>query len=131
MTSTVVSFSYRSRPWERAAIPQAADDLKTWLDTELQANRHLVFVTHGSGGPILDAYHDPELAIRALHYLCYLVLARKHGVHVFELSQELPQLLKPAGAFEKVVESFTLVPEVLELYRECQVIHAALDAGAR
>ena len=42
----VVSFSYPSRPWERAAIPQAADDLKTWLDTELQAYRHLVFVTH-------------------------------------------------------------------------------------
>ncbi len=32
----VVSFSYPSRPWERAAIPQTADDLKTWLDTELQ-----------------------------------------------------------------------------------------------
>ena len=49
----VVSFSYPSRPWERAAIPQAADDLKTWLDTELQAYRHLVFVTHGSGGLVV------------------------------------------------------------------------------
>ena len=49
----VVSFSYPSRPWERAAIPQAADDLKTWLDTELQAYRHLVFVTHSSGGLVV------------------------------------------------------------------------------
>ncbi|MDQ3776726.1 MAG: hypothetical protein M3461_21440 [Pseudomonadota bacterium] len=49
----VVSFSYPSRPWERAAIPQAADDLKSWLDTELQAYRHLVFVTHSSGGLVV------------------------------------------------------------------------------
>jgi hypothetical protein len=37
-------------------------------------------------------------------------------VHRFELSQELPQLLRPGGAFEKVVQSFTLVSKVLELY---------------
>jgi len=80
--------------------------------------------------PIVDAYHDSKVAIRALHYLYYLVVARKHGVHVFELSQELPRLLRPGGAFEKVVESFTLVPEVLELYRNCQVVHAELDVPA-
>ena len=46
--------------------------------------------------PIVDAYHDSKVAIRALHYLYYLVVARKHGVHVFELSQELlPQLFRP------------------------------------
>ena len=33
-------------------------------------------------------------------------------------------------ADEKVVESFTLVPEVLELYRNCQVVHAELDVPA-
>ena len=79
--------------------------------------------------PILDAYHDPKLAIRALHYLYYLVVARKHGVHVFELSQELPQLLKPGCEFEKVIASFSVVPEVLELYRACQALHAGLEAG--
>jgi hypothetical protein len=68
LTSTVVSFSYSSRPWERAAISQAADDLKTWLDTELQAYRHLVFVTHSSGGLVVKdmlrgAVHDGHVAI--------------------------------------------------------------------
>jgi len=38
--------------------------------------------------------------------------------------------LRPGGAFEKVVQSFTLVPEVLELYRECQMVHAELDVPA-
>ncbi len=80
--------------------------------------------------PILDAYHDPKLAIRALHYLYYLVVARKHGVHVFELSQDLPHILKPGCDFEKVIASFTVVPEILDLYRSCQALHARLEAGA-
>ena len=46
------------------------------------------------------AHRGARLSLRALHYLYYLVVARKHGVHVFELSQELPQLLRPGGAFE-------------------------------
>ena len=79
--------------------------------------------------PVVDALSDPNLAIRALHYLYYLIVARKHGVHVFELSQELPQLLVPGCPFEKVIESFTLVPEVLQLYRLYQNIHQQLEAG--
>lgn len=77
--------------------------------------------------PILDAYDDCKLTIRALHYLYYLVVARKHGVHVFELSQELPQILAKGGQFEQIVKSFHLVPEVLELYRVCQMFHQKLD----
>ncbi len=79
--------------------------------------------------PVIDALNDPTLAIRALHYLYYLIVARKHGVHVFELSQELPQLLVAGCPFEKVIESFTLVPEVLRLYRHYQDIHQQLEAG--
>ncbi len=79
--------------------------------------------------PILDAYHDAKLAIRALHYLYYLVVARKHGVHVLELSQELPQLLAPGCRFEQVIASFTMVPEVQRLYHACQVLHERLQAA--
>jgi hypothetical protein len=79
--------------------------------------------------PILDAYTDPNLAIRALHYLYYLVVARRHEVHVFELSQELPQILASGGRFEKIIESFTLVPEALELFRRCQAAHSALESA--
>ncbi|MCI0564479.1 MAG: hypothetical protein MN733_38910 [Nitrososphaera sp.] len=80
--------------------------------------------------PILDAYHDPNLAIRALHYLYYLVVARKHGAHVMELAQELPPILSLGGEFERVIQSFTLVPEALELYRRCQATHHMLESGA-
>lgn len=71
--------------------------------------------------PIIDAYDDPTLAIRAMHYLYYLVVARKYKVHVFELSQELPQILAEGSRFEKIIQSFTAVPELSELYRRCQI----------
>ncbi len=123
-------------PWPRigfadseteAALPMicSVSNGKTVLDARSRSLQ-LAFLV-----PILDAYQDPRLAIRAIHYLYYLVVARKHGVHVFELSQELPRLLRPGGSFEKVAESFTVVPEVLELYRECQAVHAELEAGGR
>ncbi|MGH8601557.1 MAG: NACHT domain-containing protein, partial [Gammaproteobacteria bacterium] len=80
--------------------------------------------------PILDAYDDPNLAIRALHYLYYLVVARKHGAHVMELAQELPPILASGGEFERVIQSFTLVPEALTLYTRCQATHRLLESAA-
>ena len=79
--------------------------------------------------PILDAFADPNLVIRALHYLYYLVVARKHGVHVMELTQELPPLLASGCEFEKVIDSFTLVPEVRTLYQRCQAMQRSLDSA--
>lgn len=80
--------------------------------------------------PIQEAYREPKLAIRALHYLYYLVVAKKHGVHVVELCQELPSLLAAGCKFEKIIESFTLVPEVLALYRNCQALYCQMEAAA-
>ena len=59
----VASFSYPSGLWERTAITPAADDLKTWLETELKGYRHLLFVTHSTGGLVVKemlrrAYRD-------------------------------------------------------------------------
>ncbi len=80
--------------------------------------------------PIVDAYTDSNLAIRALHYLYYLVVARKHGAHIVELAQDLPPILASGGEFEKVIQSFTLVPEALQLYKKCQVTHRMLESAA-
>lgn len=80
--------------------------------------------------PILDAHTDSNLTIRALHNLYYLVVARKHGVHVLELTQELPHILASGGEFEKLIQSFTLVPEALKLYKTCQATHRLLELAA-
>ncbi len=70
--------------------------------------------------PLVDTINHPRFVIRALHYLYYLVAARRHAVHVFEVSQELPHLLAQGSAFERIVSAFDSVPELLELYRSCQ-----------
>ncbi len=76
---------------------------------------------------ILDAYADPHLVIRAVHYLYYLVVALKYDVHVFEISQELPRLLAPGSRFEQIVMDYTAVPELLTLYRKYQAVQKEMD----
>ncbi|MGH8553034.1 MAG: hypothetical protein ACRERS_07045, partial [Methylococcales bacterium] len=76
--------------------------------------------------PIMEAFNDPRLAIRALHYLYYLIVARKHGVHYVGLQRELPPLLKEGCKFQRIMESFHWTPELLTLYKRCQRYHARL-----
>lgn len=78
--------------------------------------------------PIMEAFNDRRLAIRAVHYLYYLVVARKHGVHYVGLSRELPTLLAEDCKFQEIIESFHWTPELLTLYRRCQQYHARLDS---
>jgi pimeloyl-ACP methyl ester carboxylesterase len=80
--------------------------------------------------PVQESSSEVKLAIRAVHYLYYLVVARKHGVHVLQLNVELPHLLATGSRFESMVESFTSVPEVLTLYRRCQSFHENLVSVA-
>jgi hypothetical protein len=78
--------------------------------------------------PIMDAFNDPRLAIRAVHYLYYLIVARKHGVHYVVLSRELPALLAEDSQFQQIIESFHWTPEILTFYQRCQRYHARLDS---
>jgi len=77
--------------------------------------------------PILDTYQHPQYVIRAVHYLYLLVIAEKHRVHAFAVSQEVPLLLAPGSEFENLVTAFDLVPEVMDLYRSCQHLHRKLE----
>lgn len=80
--------------------------------------------------PVMEAFNDSKLAIRAMHYLYYLIVARKHGVHTMGLSQDLPVLLAEGSEFEKIIASFHYTPQLLTLYKKCQAYHASLEAGS-
>lgn len=51
--SDIASFSYPAQVWQRTGVSQAAQDLRTWLETELGGYRHLIFITHSSGGLVV------------------------------------------------------------------------------
>ena len=96
-------------------------DGKLTLDTQSRSLQQALL------RPILDTYKHPKFIVRAVHYLYYLVAAEIHAVHDVSVSLELPFLLANGGEFEKIVESFDLVPELLECYRRCQHAHSLLD----
>lgn len=77
--------------------------------------------------PIMEAFNDSRLAIRALHYLYYLIVARKHGVHYVGLARELPTLLGEGCKFQSIIESFHWTPQLLIFYQRCQRYHARLN----
>jgi len=80
-------------------------------------------------GAITDVFNNPELIIRALHYLYYLLAAQKHGIHSHEVSIELPPLLTPNCDFEQLVNASTLTPQLTTLYNRCQQCHLQLQQG--
>jgi len=125
----VVSFSYPSRPWERAAIPQAADDLKTWLDTELQAYRHLVFVTHSSGGLVVKdllrgAVRDGHAAVPGSDPGAALGMAADPPYHQHR------RAASGRGALHDLVRQGVL-PRVLSAHGPYPEVGALCDAGPK
>ncbi len=89
------------------------------LDERSKSLQHAFIV------PVFEAFNDHALLIRAVHYLYYLVVAQKHGVHSVELAQELPHLMAKDGEMEKIVLEFDVVPELAELFKNCQQIHTS------
>ncbi len=59
LETTVLSFSYLSKPWHRASIPQAAYDLQTWIETEFAEFQHIIFITHSTGGLVVKQLLQP------------------------------------------------------------------------
>ena len=53
LETIVLSFPYPSKLWQRASISQAAYDLQTWIETEFAGFRHIIFVTHSTGGLVV------------------------------------------------------------------------------
>ncbi|MGR9106630.1 MAG: hypothetical protein ACU843_06820 [Gammaproteobacteria bacterium] len=106
------------------ALPMvcAIEDGKPFLDERSKSLQFAFLV------PIMEAFNDPRLAIRAVHYLYYLIVARKHGVHYVGLARELTTLLAEDCKFQKIIESLDWLPQLRIFYRRCQHYHARLDA---
>ncbi len=59
---------------------------------------------------------DTDLLIRSIHYLYFLVIAKRFGAHVLELNEGLDLLLQKGSHFEKAVYSEDSSPNLKLLY---------------
>jgi len=67
---------------------------------------------------------DPCRPISVAHYLYCLVLARRHGAGIAELSRELPLILAPDSRYMSAIESYELVPELQQIVSICRQLNA-------
>lgn len=102
-------------------IVTSMDDNKYSLDEQSRALQRALIT------PVLDTLNHPMFVIRAVHYIYYLVVAKKHNALDHMASQELSLVLLSGCEFETLVLSFDCVPELHELYARCQRVYDQLE----
>jgi serine/threonine protein kinase len=68
---------------------------------------------------ILVAPHRP---ISGAHYLYTLVVCKKHGVHIPEVTQELPAVFAESSPIALGYKNYAIIPEVWTLFLRCREI---------
>ena len=66
-----------------------------------------------------QAQTNPSLLIRSMHYLYFLVIAKKFGAHVIELNEGLDALLKNDSDLANVLNEAN-VPELKLMFKHFQ-----------
>lgn len=67
----------------------------------------------------------PHRPISAAHYLYTIVVARRHRVHIAEVSQDLPMIFADSSPMAKAYREYTLVPEAWTIFQRCRdLFHA-------
>jgi len=71
---------------------------------------------------VKQAQNNPNLLIRSMHYLYFLVIAKKFGTHVIELNEGLDELLAEQSDFANLIANDDTVPELKLLFKYFQTI---------
>ena len=71
---------------------------------------------------IKQVQKDPSLLIRSMHYLYFLVIAKKFGAHVIELNDGLDELLTEHSSFAKILANDDSIPELHLLFEYFQTL---------
>jgi hypothetical protein len=73
-------------------------------------------------GAVKQVLANPYLLIRSMHYLYFLVIAKKFGTHVIELNDGLDELLCEGSELSNMLDSDTTVPELKLLFSHLQAL---------
>jgi len=69
-----------------------------------------------------QAEKNPNFLIRSMHYLYFLVIAKKFGTHILELNEGLDKLLSDTSELSAVVDQEKTMPELKLLYKYLQTL---------
>ncbi|ORU92277.1 MAG: hypothetical protein A6F70_02445 [Cycloclasticus sp. symbiont of Bathymodiolus heckerae] len=69
---------------------------------------------------VKQAQTKPSLLIRSMHYLYFLVIAKKFGAHVIELNDGLDDLLNENSQLAKMLDSECAIPELKLMFKHFQ-----------
>jgi serine/threonine protein kinase len=106
---------------ERAALELMCDLTKTPPEVAPR-HRSLQIAWLQIQSMIVRAPHRP---ISAAHYLYTIVIARRHGVHIAEVSQELPAIFADDSFVARAYRDYALVPELWTIFERCRAIFLA------
>ncbi|HET7504366.1 MAG TPA: serine/threonine-protein kinase [Kofleriaceae bacterium] len=68
----------------------------------------------------------PHRPISCAHYLYTIVVARRHRVHIAEVSQDLPAIFEDGSPVAAAYKAYTVVPELWTIFQRCrELFHSA------
>jgi len=71
---------------------------------------------------VKQAQKNPSLIIRSMHYLYFLVIAKKFGAHVIELNDGLDELLAEHSSLANILANDDTVPELKLLFEHFKTL---------
>ena len=89
------------------------------VNGQFQLNKYTKSLQLAFLSAVKQAQTNPSLLIRSMHYLYFLVIAKKFGAHVIELNEGLDALLKNDSGLAKVLNN-TNIPELKLMFKYFQ-----------
>jgi len=68
---------------------------------------------------------NPHRPVSIAHYLYTMVVVYRHGVHIPEISDELPAILSDNSKYAEIFRGYTAVPELWTIFTSCQAAYRA------
>ena len=90
------------------------------VNGQYQLNKYTKSLQIAFLSAVKQAQKNPKLLIRSMHYLYFLVIAKKFGAHVIELNEGLDVLLADNSKLANMLNSNGSIPELKLMFEHFQ-----------
>ncbi|MEW5010122.1 MAG: hypothetical protein RPR28_06870 [Cycloclasticus sp.] len=94
----------------------------TEVDGKFALNKYTKSLQIAFLSAVKHAQKNPDLLIRSMHYLYFLVIAKKFGAHVIELNDGLDELLSEQSYLARMLAEHASIPELAQLFQHFQTL---------